>query len=81
MIKYKIKDGLLDFWLTSKPGKFYTIISTSRGCPYDCIFYSSNIIRGRICRTRSPENIIEELSYLNSKFGVKKLILWKILLH
>jgi radical SAM superfamily enzyme YgiQ (UPF0313 family) len=73
MDKYKIKDGLIDFGLTGKPGSRYTIISTSRGCPYGCIFCSSYILWGKKCRVRSPENIIEELKFLNSKFGIKKI--------
>jgi len=34
-------------------------ILTSRGCPFDCNF-CNNLVFGRIYRTRSPENVVEE---------------------
>jgi anaerobic magnesium-protoporphyrin IX monomethyl ester cyclase len=73
MEKYKIKDGLFELGLTGKPGKYYTMISTSRGCPYGCIFCSSCILWGKKCRVRTPENIIKEINYLYDKFRIRKI--------
>lgn len=42
-------------------------ISTSRGCPGNCIFCSATALSGGYYRTRSPWNIIEELKYLRGK--------------
>ena len=43
-------------------------LSGSRGCPYNCFFCS---IPKNPMRFRTPENILDEMIYLNSKFGVK----------
>ncbi len=49
--------------------KFTSIIS-SRGCPYSCRFCCAPSYWKRRYRQRSPENIVEELLYLESKgFG------------
>lgn len=40
------------------------MISTSRGCPYNCIFCSQRLISGRRYRYRSTENVINELDFL-----------------
>ena len=39
-------------------------ITSSRGCPYDCIFCSQRSISGKYYRFRSPEIVIEEIEYL-----------------
>ncbi|MBU1569646.1 MAG: B12-binding domain-containing radical SAM protein, partial [Proteobacteria bacterium] len=44
---------------------------TSRGCPYRCIFCSSTVFWGKKWRMRSAENILEEMKYLNQKFGLR----------
>ncbi len=44
-----------------------TSVSTSRGCPFDCIFCSVTKVFGRKYRFRSAENIIEELVSRNTK--------------
>lgn len=38
-----------------------TMLSTSRGCPYNCKFCSVVKMHGRRYRFRSPENVLEEL--------------------
>ncbi|MBL7197028.1 MAG: cobalamin-dependent protein [Candidatus Omnitrophica bacterium] len=57
----------------SKGGSVLPVI-TSRGCPYRCIFCSIHTIWGRKYRTRKPEAVLNEISYLISKFGVKGLV-------
>lgn len=39
-------------------------ITSSRGCPYDCIFCSQRSISGKYYRFRSPEIVVEEIEYL-----------------
>ncbi|MFC1692659.1 B12-binding domain-containing radical SAM protein [Candidatus Latescibacterota bacterium] len=46
----------------------FAIIS-SRGCPNQCVFCDSHTIFGRKFRTRSAQNIFDELVYLNEHFG------------
>ena len=43
---------------------------TQRGCPFQCTFCCGrNIDMYRKVRSKSPEQILEELDYLNSEFG------------
>lgn len=54
----------------SKP---WTIVTTSRGCPYNCVFCSNAIVWGRQWRARSPKNIVDELELLVRTYGVKQV--------
>ncbi len=36
---------------------------TSRGCPFDCIFCAVETVVGRKFRTRSPEYVVDDISY------------------
>lgn len=44
-----------------KPGLFIMPISTSRGCPFDCVFCSVTKMFGRSYRFRSASSVLEEL--------------------
>ena len=48
-------------------------IATSRGCPSRCRFCSSTHHWGKTYRTRSPENVIAEVEWLVSRYGVREL--------
>ena len=48
-------------------------ISTSRGCPYNCIFCSSRALMGKKYRVRSAENVIEELKILREKYRIRSI--------
>lgn len=45
-----------------------TPISTSRGCPYNCIFCSVTKMFGHRYRYRSPENIMKEIEEKNPQY-------------
>lgn len=58
-------------------------ILTSRGCPYQCIFCQQSSLLGKKWRARTPESIVEEISYwknqgkkviyiLDDNFALKK---------
>ncbi|MEM2045320.1 MAG: radical SAM protein [Candidatus Bathyarchaeia archaeon] len=53
--------------------KPWTVVISSRGCPYECIFCTSHLVRGRIWRGRSPENVVGELELLVEKYGIKQI--------
>jgi anaerobic magnesium-protoporphyrin IX monomethyl ester cyclase len=53
--------------------KPWTIVITSRGCPYNCIFCSSCTVWGRKWRGRSPENVVDELEHVIKKYNVKQV--------
>lgn len=46
-------------------------IITSRGCPYRCS-YCSKPIFGSKFRGQSPQRVVEELAYYQSRFGIKE---------
>jgi anaerobic magnesium-protoporphyrin IX monomethyl ester cyclase len=56
-------------------GKRVPIIG-SRGCPYNCSFCVSPSIWRRRVRWRSPENIVDEMEYTKSKFGIDQFHFW-----
>jgi len=45
----------------------------SRGCPYKCTYCGAGSINGRKIRTRSTDNIMQEIDYLINKFGIREI--------
>lgn len=43
----------------------------SRGCPFGCSYCGSAYVMGKRIRYRSPENVLEEISFLEKNFSVK----------
>ena len=54
----------------SKP---WTVMITSRGCPHNCVFCSSNVVMGRKWRSRSPQNVVDEIEQLVHTFHIKQI--------
>ena len=48
-------------------------IMTSRGCPFDCIFCSTKVMWRRHWRPRSAENIVKEIEYLVTEYGINEI--------
>ncbi len=48
-------------------------IMTSRGCPFACEYCSSSRMGGIGLRCRSPANVVEELTFIHEKYGVKQI--------
>lgn len=48
-------------------------IITSRGCPYRCSFCSMHLSHGLKWRSRSAENVFEEIEELVKKYGVEEI--------
>jgi len=59
-------------WDLFRPAREY-ILHTERGCPYACHFCMNP--NGRVVRSRSPENVLQEIEWL-SKVGNPKRILF-----
>jgi radical SAM superfamily enzyme YgiQ (UPF0313 family) len=51
------------------PSTAYSLIFSSRGCPYNCIFCASKISWTRKIRYRSPKNVLKELSLVKEKYN------------
>jgi anaerobic magnesium-protoporphyrin IX monomethyl ester cyclase len=49
------------------------IVTTTRGCPYECTFCASPRFYDRKLRMRTPENVVDEIEYLVERFGVKEI--------
>lgn len=49
------------------------VMSTSRGCPYNCKFCSMNTFFRRKWRGRSAVNVFEEMKVLRYEYGVEEL--------
>lgn len=52
---------------TNKP---FTLVKTSRGCPFSCIYCTARPYYGSSWHTRSVGNIIEEIRTVISQFGI-----------
>jgi magnesium-protoporphyrin IX monomethyl ester (oxidative) cyclase len=48
-------------------------VVTSRGCPFQCSFCSSQSMWGNVCRQRSPMHILSEIEMLLNSYGVKEI--------
>lgn len=62
---------LLDF---SRYDEAATLI-TSRGCPFSCTFCTVHATVGREFRSRSPENVVQEIEEYVERFGVRKFLI------
>lgn len=48
----------------------------SRGCPFRCTFCSSRNFWDKVCRFRSPENVIAEIRILKEQYGTRHIMFW-----
>jgi len=54
----------------------FTIMLTSRGCPYPCIFCATRIYDGSRCRMRTADNIIAELDQIVRTSPIRDVGFW-----
>jgi radical SAM superfamily enzyme YgiQ (UPF0313 family) len=54
-------------------GHRFGAIITSRGCPFGCKFCASSRMVGRMYRSRSARNVVEELKVLKGQHGVSEI--------
>lgn len=52
----------------------YARVITSRGCGVGCCFCEVEYIAGKKFRSRSPVNVVDEIEWLKSEYGVKSVI-------
>lgn len=59
----------------------FSIMMTSRGCPFNCSFCLKTMSAGKYI-VRSPLNVVKEVEYLVDKFGVKSIFFqdWEFLI-
>lgn len=54
----------------------YSVIISSRGCPYDCGFCSAKAVVGRKTRYRSISNVIDEIIKVRDEYKISNLFFW-----
>jgi radical SAM superfamily enzyme YgiQ (UPF0313 family) len=68
MPAYDLLPGFRNYFVNTPAGKPFTMMYTSKGCPYSCIFCT--VARTK-WKKRSAQSILEELRYLKRNYGVK----------
>jgi anaerobic magnesium-protoporphyrin IX monomethyl ester cyclase len=53
--------------------KPYTIVITSRGCPFNCVFCTHYIVWGKQWRPRSTKNVVDEVEHVIKTYGIKQI--------
>jgi anaerobic magnesium-protoporphyrin IX monomethyl ester cyclase len=59
--------------LRDEINKPWTMMITSRGCPYGCVFCSIHNVMGKTWRGRSPQNVVDEIEYLVNTYKIKQI--------
>ena len=60
--------------------KSYELFMAARGCPFNCSFCFNHKFnelyrgKGRLLRLRSPQNVVDEIKYVNEKYGIKNVM-------
>lgn len=49
----------------------FTLIQTTRGCPWKCIFCASEALNTTAVRRRSPESVVAEMKHVVDTYGVR----------
>lgn len=49
-------------------------LTTSRGCPFNCVFCNSHSLWTNKWRKRSPQNILDEIKLLNTNYKRKSIV-------
>ena len=65
---YDLLDSLDPYFINTPTDEVFTIMYTSRGCPYRCIYCT---VAGTPWKPRSAESVMKELRYLKKKYDVK----------
>jgi radical SAM superfamily enzyme YgiQ (UPF0313 family) len=65
---FDLLESLDPYFVTAPSGQPYTIIYTSKGCPFKCSFCT---VAGTKWRPKSAEKTIEELRYLKKRYGLR----------
>ena len=68
-------------WTEERPGAKYTVL-LGRGCPFQCTYCCNHVFAklapGAYVRFRSPDNILEEIKEIATRFPTKKEIYLEI---
>ncbi|MDD1755821.1 MAG: radical SAM protein [Methanomassiliicoccales archaeon] len=65
---FDLLPSLEPYFVTAPAGRPYTILYTSKGCPFKCSFCT---VAGTKWRPKSAEKTMEELLYLKGRYGIR----------
>ncbi len=68
MPAYDLLPSLDPYFVTAPAGKPFTILYTSKGCPFKCSFCT---VAGTKWRPRSADSLLDELRFLKRQYGIK----------
>ncbi len=68
MPAYDLLPNLDPYFITAPAGKPFTIMYTSKGCPFHCSFCT---VAGTPWRPRTAESVLDELRFLKKSYGVR----------
>ena len=57
-------------------GRRFTMVMSSRGCPYDCTFCVAQSYYGKKIRKRSPARIVDEVEWTMKEFDIHDFFFW-----
>jgi len=66
----------LDNYKLPFSGRHFLMVTTARGCPYDCIYCVAQSYYGRKIRMRKVPKIVDEIEYLGERYGVRDFFFW-----
>lgn len=64
-----------DYVFYGYPDKGFALVRFSRGCSYPCRFCSQQLYYQRTWRVRKPENFVDEIVHLHSKYKIELFLL------
>ncbi len=67
MPAYDLLESLDPYFINTPTGEPFTIMYTSRGCPYRCIYCT---VAGTPWKPRSAKSVIEELIFLKKRYNI-----------
>lgn len=67
---YDLLPGLSQYYINTPHGSPFTIMYTSKGCPYSCTFCTE---RRTPLKKRSAQSIIEEIHFLKENYNIKTI--------
>ncbi len=67
---YNLLPHLNPYFINTNAGKPFTIIYTSKGCPFNCLYCT---VAGTKLKRRSSNSIINEIQLLKNKYGIRTI--------
>lgn len=56
--------------------KPFLLVTTSKGCPHNCVFCPAKPYYGRKVRLRSPQKVVDEMEWVKECFNVDEFLIW-----